>query len=175
VSAPNADDVIRAPFLVRTALRRAPSDIGADLALAAVRVALTWIFVYYGAGKLFGWFNGPGLHRTAVYFAGTAHLHPGIFFAALGGVIEFGGALCVALGLGTRLAGLALAGDQVMAMITVTWVNGINSLSNHPGYEFNLTLCVLALVMVVFGAGRLSVDAAIRRRLLSARAATRIA
>jgi putative oxidoreductase len=135
-----------------------------------VRVVLAWIFTYYGAGKLFGWFSGPGLHRTAVYFAGTAHLHPGMFFAVLGGVIEFGGALSMALGLCTRLAGLALAGDQVMAMITVTWVNGINSLTNHPGYEFNMTLCVLALVMVVFGAGRLSADAVAQRHLLSVRA-----
>lgn len=162
----------RAPLLARTILRRTPSAVSTDLALAAVRVALTWIFTYYGAGKLFSWFHGPGLHRTAVYFAGTAHLHPGMFFAVLGGVIEFGGALCMALGLGTRLAGLALAGDQVMAMITVTWVHGVNSLSNTPGYEFNMTLCVLALVMVVFGAGRLSVDATWEQRLLAARSST---
>lgn len=130
-----------------------------------MRIALTWIFTYYGAGKLFGAFHGPGLDKTAVYFAHTAHLRPGMFFAVLGGVIEFGGAICVALGLGTRLAGIALLGDQVMAMITVTWVNGINSLTNNAGYEFNMTLAVLALVMVVFGAGRLSVDAVLARRL----------
>lgn len=165
MSASGANTGARTSLLVRTVLRRTPSEWGADLALGAVRVALAWIFVYYGAGKLFGWFHGPGLHRTAVYFAGTAHLHPSMFFAVLGGVIEFGGALCVALGLGTRLAGLALAGDQVMAMITVTWVNGINSLSNTPGYEFNMTLCVLALVLVVFGAVRVSIDAACEHRL----------
>ena len=55
----------------------------------------------------------------------------------------------MALGLCSRLAGLALFGDQVMAMYTVTWVNGINSESLTPGYEFNLTLAVLALVIVV--------------------------
>ena len=160
-----AAGVTRSPVLARTLLRATPTTLSADLALAAVRVVLAWIFVYYGAGKLFGWFHGPGLNRTAAYFAGTAHLHPGMFFAVLGGIIEFAGALCVALGMGTRLAGLALAGDQVMAMITVTWVNGINSLSNTPGYEFNMTLCVLAVVMEVFGAGRLSVDALFERHL----------
>jgi putative oxidoreductase len=173
VAASAADSGARASLLARTILRDAPTELGADLALGAVRVVLAWIFVYYGAGKLFGWFHGPGLHRTAVYFAGTAHLHPGMFFAVLGGVIEFGGAWCVALGLGTRLAGLALAGDQVMAMITVTWVHGINSLSNTPGYEFNMTLCVLALVLVVFGAGRLSVDAAWEQRLAASHWSTR--
>jgi len=144
-----------------------PSRLGTDVALVAVRVALVWIFTYYGAGKLFGAFHGPGLHRTALYFADTAHLHPGAFFAAAAGVIELGGALLLALGLAARLAGLALLVDQVMAMITVTWVNGINSLSATPGYEFNVTLCVLAVVVLTLGAGRLSVDHLIERRLVA--------
>ena len=136
-----------------------------DIALIAVRIALAWIFIYYGAGKLFGAFNGPGLHQTALFFSNTAHLHPGGFFAVLGGVIEFGGALAMALGLGSRVAGLALFGDQVMAMITVTWVNGINSETLTPGYEFNIALAVLALVIVFLGPGRVSLDALIERRI----------
>jgi putative oxidoreductase len=142
-----------------------PGARASDLALAGVRIALAWIFIYYGAGKLFGAFNGPGLHNTALFFSNTAHLHPGGFFAVLGGVIEFGGAIAMALGLGSRLAGLALFGDQVMAMITVTWVNGINSESLTPGYEFNLALAVMALVIVFLGPGRVSIDALIERRL----------
>jgi putative oxidoreductase len=142
-----------------------PAALPADLVLVATRIALAWIFLYYGAGKLFGWFHGPGLHRTALYFSNTAHLHPGEFFAILGGVIEFGGALALILGLVSRLAGLALFGDMVMAMATVTWANGINSESLTPGYEFNMALAVLALVVVVFGAGRFSVDALIERQL----------
>ncbi len=65
----------------------------------------------------------------------------------------------------SRFAALALLADQVMAMITVTWVNGINSLSNNPGYEFNMTLAVLAVVVIALGAGRLSADFALDRRL----------
>lgn len=129
-----------------------------DVALIFVRLVLAWIFLYYGSGKLFGLFHGPGIHRTSVYFSQTVHLHPGEFFAILGGVIEFGGAVALIFGVGSRLAGLALLGDQIMAMITVTWRNGINSLSATPGYEFNLTLAALALVVVILGAGRLSVD-----------------
>jgi putative oxidoreductase len=136
-----------------------------DIALAIVRIGLAWIFIYYGAGKLFGSFNGPGLHNEAVYMAHSAHLHPGELFAVLGGVIEFGGAIAMALGLGSRLAGVALFGDQVMAMITVTWANGINSESLTPGYEFNLALVVMALVIVFLGPGRFSIDALIEQRL----------
>ena len=69
------------------------------------------------------------------------------------------------LGLGARLAGLALVGDMVMAMITVTWTNGINSESLTPGYELNLALAALALVLVVFGAGRFSLDFLVARRI----------
>lgn len=140
---------------------------GLDAALVAVRVVLTWIFFYYGAGKLFGTFNGPGIHATSQYFAGTAHLKPGGFFAVVAGVIEFGGAIAVGLGLFSRLAALALFGDQVIAMITVTWAGGIGSLTGKTGYEFNITLAVLALVVVLLGAGRLSLDHLIARRLLA--------
>jgi putative oxidoreductase len=141
--------------------------LAADCGLLAVRIALAWIFIYYGGGKLFGWFNGPGIHRTAIYFSETAHLHPGGFFAILGGLIELGGGVALALGLASRLAGAALFGDMVMAMITVTWSTGINSVTSPPGYQLNLALAVLALVMVIFGAGHFSVDAQLERRLVS--------
>ena len=154
----------RGRSLVSMIFTTRPSSRASDLALAAVRIALAWIFIYYGAGKLFGAFNGPGIHRTALFFSNTAHLHPGGFFAVLGGTIEFGGAIALALGVFSRLAGLALFGDQVMAMITVTWTNGINSESLTPGYEFNMALAVMALVIVFLGPGRASVDALIERR-----------
>jgi len=150
------------------ATRTAP--LAADLALMAARISLAWVFIYYGGGKLFGWFNGPGIHRTAIYFSQTAHLHPGGFFAVLGGLIEFGGGVALGLGLCSRLAGIALFGDMVLAMITVTWATGINSQTSPPGYQLNLALGVLALVVAVFGSGRLSLDAVIERRLLSRRA-----
>jgi putative oxidoreductase len=139
-----------------------------DWALFVARIALAWIFIYYGAGKLFGWFNGPGIHGTALYFSQTAHLHPGGLFAVFGGLIEFGGGIAMAIGLCSRLAGLALFGDMVMAMITVTWATGINSTSNPPGYQLNLALGVLALVVALLGSGRFSLDALVERRVLAA-------
>ncbi|HXC76205.1 MAG TPA: DoxX family protein [Candidatus Acidoferrum sp.] len=146
------------------------ASLPVDATLVAVRTALAWIFIYYGAGKLFGAFNGAGIHGTALYFANTAHLHPGEFFAVLGGVIEFGGGIAMALGVASRLAGVALFGDMVMAMITVTWANGINSEKLPAGYELNIALAVLALVIVCLGAGRFSVDALVERRLSAMKA-----
>jgi putative oxidoreductase len=152
---------VRSLFALLVATRTA--EIPASCALLAARIALAWIFIYYGAGKLFGAFNGPGIHRTAIYFSETAHLHPGGFFAVLGGIVEFGSAVALGIGLFSRLAGLALFGDMVMAMITVTWATGINASAPPPGYQLNLALAVLALVVAVFGSGRFSLDAVIER------------
>ena len=108
----------------------------ADVALLAARIALAWIFIYYGAAKLFSAFPGAGphgIHDTALFMSQTAHLRPGTFFAVLAGLTEFGGGIAIALGLLTRLTGLALFGDMVMAMITTTWVTGLNSDTSPPG------------------------------------------
>jgi putative oxidoreductase len=143
------------------------ADRPVDITLIVVRVALAWIFVVYGAQKLFGTFNGPGLHQTSLDMANAFHLRPGGLFAVLGGVIEFGGAIAVALGLGTRIAGLALFGDMVMAMIKVTWVHGLHQ-SSPFGYELNVALAALGLVVVMLGAGRYSVDALVEQRFVAA-------
>lgn len=147
---------------IRSLFGTPQGSVPKDLALLVARVALAWIFVYYGAGKLFGAFNGGGIHGTAQYFSQTAGLHPGTLFAVVGGIVELGGGIAMALGLLTRLAGLALFGDMVIAMITVTWATGLDS---NPGYQVNLAVAALALVMVFLGSGRLSVDALIGRSL----------
>jgi putative oxidoreductase len=157
----------RARSLLAAVLSTRTAPLPADLALVAARIALAWIFIYYGAGKLFGSFNGPGLHGTALYFSNTAHLHPGGFFAVVGGVIELGSGVALTLGLASRLAGVALFGDMVMAMITVTWATGINNQTTPPGYQLNLALGVLALVVAIFGSGRFSLDALIERHVVA--------
>ena len=138
--------------------------LSTDLALVVVRAALAWIFIVYGAQKLFGTFNGPGIQGTADFMANGAGLHPGRLFAVLGGIIEFGGAIALVVGLGARLAGLALFGDMVMAMITVTWAQGLHQ-ATPPGYELNVALAALGLVVALLGAGRYSVDALAEQRI----------
>jgi putative oxidoreductase len=155
---------VRGLLAILLGTRTAP--LPADCVLVVARTVLAWVFIYHGARRLFGWFDGPGLHRSADYFAQTAGLHPGVVFAALGGTIEFFGGIALAFGLASRLAGAAIFGDMMMAIITVTWANGINATGGKSGYELNLALGVLALMVAVFGAGRVSVDALLERRLL---------
>lgn len=135
-----------------------------DLLLVAVRAALAGVFFSYGAGKLFGWFHGPGLHATSQYFAATAHLRPGGLFAVVSGALEVGGALALMLGLASRLAGLALAAEMAVAVATVTGAHGFDPRGASPGYGYNVVLAALSLVVVVMGAGRLSVDGLVRAR-----------
>src|SRR5262249_31939241 len=106
-----------------------------------------------------------GIHETATFMSQGAHLRPGEFFAVLGGVTEFGGGIAMALGLFTRLAGLALFGDMVMAIITVTGAEGFNPAGSGTGYQLNVAIAALALVAAFIGAGRFSVDALISRRM----------
>jgi putative oxidoreductase len=158
----------RFPNWTRLLFATTSSGSGVDVALVAVRIALAWIFIYYGAAKLFGAFPGDGphgIHQTALFMSKTAHLRPGEFFAVVGGLVELGGGIAMALGFCTRLAGLALFGDMVLATITVSWATGINSTTNPPGYQLNLAVGALALAAALAGAGRFSVDAVIARTI----------
>jgi putative oxidoreductase len=143
------------------ATRDAPT--ARDLALLGARVGLAWIFIYHGAGTLFGAFGASGIHAQALYFAHTAHLQPATFFAVLGGIIECFGGAAVGLGIFGRIAALGLVGDMVIAMVTVTFGHGIIGNSTGSGYELNVALAALALVVAIMGTGRLSLDAALRK------------
>ena len=147
------------------------AGVAVDVALLIVRLALALVFVVYGAQKLFGSFKGPGLDGTSDFMR-SIDLRPGGFFAVLGGIIEFGGAIALVLGFATRIAGLALVGDMVMAIIKVTSDYGIHQptgTGDTHGYELNVALGALALVVVLLGAGRYSVDALLERRLVGTR------
>ncbi len=133
-----------------------------DLALLIARIALSWIFIFHGASTLFGAFGGAGLHAEAVYFSNYAHLRPGTFFALLAGIIEFFGGIAVGLGVFGRIAGAAIAGDMIMAMITVTFSQGLVGNSSGIGYQLNIALTALALVIAFLGTGRFSLDALLR-------------
>jgi putative oxidoreductase len=114
-----------------------------DLGLLAARIGLAWIFVYHGAATLFGAFGGGGIHQQALFFSTVAHLQPAMFFAVLGGIIEFFGGLAVGLGIFGRIAALG---------------NGIVSNAAGSGYEINVALAALALVVAALGTGRFSLD-----------------
>jgi putative oxidoreductase len=161
--------VIAVPTRVRELSRQLSatrdSGVARDVGLIGARIALTWLFIYHGAATLFGWFGGAGIDSATIFFATVAHLHPGGFWAVLTGVIELVGAVAVGLGVFGRLGAASLLGVMVGAMATVTFRNGIVSSAPGGGYEINVALATLSLVVAVIGTGRYSLDVLLRTRL----------
>jgi putative oxidoreductase len=133
-----------------------------DILLLLVRAGLAWIFIYHGAGTLFGAFHQAGVHGETVYFQAN-HLKPAEFFAYVDGLTQFVGGILIAIGIFGRLAGFALAGDMIGAMVTITFAQGIVG-PNGLGYQLNLALIISSLVIAFLGTGRISLDEVLRRK-----------
>jgi putative oxidoreductase len=127
-----------------------------DIALLLVRVGLAWIFIYHGAGTLFGAFHQAGIHGETVYFQAN-HLKPAEFFTYVDGLTQFVGGILIAVGIFGRLAGFALAGDMIGAMVTITFAQGLAG-PNGLGYQLNLALIIPSLALGFLGTGRFSLD-----------------
>lgn len=121
------------------------------LALLIVRLTLGIIMVVHGYHKVFG-----GLHHH-VQFVSSLGL-PG-WTAYLSAFTEFLGGLLVLAGLFTRPAALAICINLGVAIWRVHWHNG---LTGDGGFEFPLAVATLAIALVFFGAGPISMDHVIR-------------
>src|SRR5438045_1260896 len=78
----------------------------------------------HGSQKLFGWFGGHGLEGTGGFLHSLGY-RPGKPFAALGGATELVGGLCLALGLLTPLAAIAIIAMMFSAAMSVHIGNGL--------------------------------------------------
>jgi putative oxidoreductase len=133
-----------------------------DVVLLVARLALAWIFLYHGAGKLFDFKHQGGIAGTTAFFQFEGIPAPHLF-AYLVGLTELCGGLLLLVGLAVPLAGIALTLDMVVAMLTATVSTGMlpKALPGGivaDGFEINLALAALALTVAVLGAGRFSVD-----------------
>ena len=94
-----------------------------------LRIVLGCSFVVLGLQKLGGYFDGPGLARTAEWMA-SGGLMPGAFWAWIVGLLELLGGATIVLGLLTRWAALVLALESLVATIAAWQVTNV---------EFRLT------------------------------------
>lgn len=120
-----------------------------------LRIALGVIFLAHGSQKLFGWFGGHGLTGTAAFFAVKLGLTPGMPWALLAGIGEFGGGLLLLVGLFTRLGALAIAIVMLVAIFKVHW----GTFFMPAGAEFAFSLLCSALALLIAGGGKFSLDA----------------
>jgi putative oxidoreductase len=106
-----------------------------------LRIFAGLMFACHGAQKLFGMFGGKGDPHGLML---------------LGGIIEFGGGLLIALGLLTRPAAFLASGMMAVAYFTVHFPNGPVPIINKG--ELAVVYCFLYLYIVFRGAGPLSLD-----------------
>lgn len=130
------------------------------------RLVLAGVMFPHGAQKVLGWFGGYGFEGTLGFLTGQIGLPKPL--AVLVILIEFVGPVLLALGLGTRLAALGIVAVMVGAIASVHAPFGFfmnwSGAQAGEGFEYHLLAIALALVLVLQGGGKLSLDARLARR-----------
>ncbi len=125
------------------------------VALLLLRAIIGVVFIAHGSQKLFGAFGGDGLDAWTDAVAGMG-VSPAGPLAFLGAVAELGGGVLLLLGLLTPLGSLAVIAMMLGAIKLQHGEAGF--FAQNGGYEYNLTLIVIALALIATGPGRLSLD-----------------
>lgn len=137
-----------------------------DPLLALIRLALGIVFFAHGAQKMLGWFGGAGYSATLSGFVNGFHIP--LPFAFLAIMAEFFGGLGLILGFLTRIAAFGLLCNMLVAVFLVHIHNGFfinwNGKQKGEGFEFHILAIAMLLLVLVRGAGALSVDAMVAGR-----------
>jgi len=138
-----------------------------DPVLTIARLALGIMIFAHGAQKMLGWFGGYGFEGTVGWM--TSQLGIPALLAALAIAAEFFGGLGLIAGLGSRLAAFGVAATMLVATLLVHVSNGFFmnwfGAQQGEGFEFHLLAIALALVVMIRGAGALSLDGLVAKRL----------
>ncbi|MDB6170782.1 MAG: putative rane protein YphA, DoxX/SURF4 family [Chthoniobacteraceae bacterium] len=136
-----------------------------DVVPLILRVLLGAVFFPHGAQKVLGWFGGHGFSATMAAFTGQMHI-PALF-AFLAIAAEFAGSLALITGFFTRVAAFGIAAVMAVAM-TIHWRNGFfmnwSGTQAGEGFEYHLMAAGIALVLIIRGGGKWSLDAAIEKK-----------
>jgi len=127
--------------------------------LLLVRLYWGWQFAQTGWGKL------HHLEQVAGFFTSLGLPAPGATAVFVGCVEFFGGLLLIA-GLGSRLTGLVLTGNMLVAYITADR-EALFSVFSNPGKFYGAdpyTFFFAATLVLIFGPGWFALDTFIARR-----------
>lgn len=119
------------------------------VAYALLRIVASCIIMQHGAQKLLGLLGGFGPQH------GTAPLAS---LMGLAGIIEFGVASLVLVGLFTRVAAFIVSGEMAAAYFIAHAPQGFWPIHNHG--ELPVMLCFTFLLIAACGGGSFSLDAA---------------
>jgi putative oxidoreductase len=140
-----------------------------DLALLIARLGLAAILILHGWIRWQG--PGQGVQKQIDYLSQFGIPYPAT--AAWGAItVEIIGGLFLAVGALTPLAALAVLVEQILIIAYTNWYKGPDLLNSDGtyagGYEYNVALGLIAMLLMVFGAGRISVDRLFRRTKVEA-------
>ena len=132
------------------------------------RLALGIVVFPHGAQKLLGWFGGYGFDGTMGFLTGSAGLPSVIALMVI--LIEFFGALFLIAGFATRVAAIGILGNFAGIVLTSHlgsgfFMNWYSQPNTGEGLEYFILLFGLAIISLVAGGGRASVDSAITNGL----------
>ena len=125
-----------------------------NAALLILRIALGIVFVAHGLQKSFGVFSGPGINGFTQYLSGLGFV-PAVFWAYVAAYTELVGGICVLLGLFTRIASALIFILLVVATVRVHLTHGFFGAAG--GFEYNLVLLCICIVLMLLGAGTPSI------------------
>lgn len=129
---------------------------GLDFGLLVLRLMLGVAMGAHGLQKMFGLFDGPGIGGFADQLESFGYTGQTLLLSWLTALAEVGGGVLLILGLFTPLGAAAVLAVLVNT-VYVKWGGGFFQGSGE-GYEYELTLGVLALALLFTGSGRLGVD-----------------
>ena len=134
-----------------------------DAATAILRLVLGVVFFAHGAQKMLGWFGGSGFSGTMSFFTETMHIPAVLAFLAI--AAEFFGGLGLIVGLLSRVAALGITVNMVVAIAMVHhqfgfFMNWFGA-QKGEGYEYHLLVIAMAVLVILRGAGAVSLDRAL--------------
>ena len=137
-----------------------------DFGLTILRLVIGVVFFAHGAQKMLGWFGGYGFHGTMGFF--TQQMGIPAPFAFLAICAEFFGGLGLIVGLLSRIAAFGIMCNMIVAVLTVHARNGFfmnwSGQQKGEGFEYHLLALAGLLVILIKGAGALSIDHALSGR-----------
>jgi putative oxidoreductase len=127
---------------------------GNDLASLAIRIILGVVMFAHGYRHAFG---GGKLAGTARWFASIG-IQPAPLHALLGTVTELIASVLLLFGFLTPIGGAMVIGTMGVAFIANHLKNGFFIFNPGEGYEYVLTLLVVAVAVGALGGGTISLD-----------------
>ena len=133
-----------------------------DMVLTFCRLILGIVFFAHGAQVTLGWFGGFGFSGTMAAFTKMGMPAAVVYFIMF---VEFFGGLSLIFGLLARLGALGIIALMVgaigMVHIHVGFFMNWYGTQKGEGFEFHLLAIALAVLIMIRGAGALSLDHAI--------------